>query len=136
MPTLDAKLSLGQFGEECALGYLRQNGYQLVAKNFRLHPYGEIDLIVYKDKTLVFVEVKTRQSRLSLDDRGLLNHQKLLKVRRVAQLFLAQQKSSPVCQSYRIDVILVRIDACKKSTRARVHLEHHPNLWSDQESIF
>ena len=40
--------------------YLIQNGYTLVERNYRTRR-GEIDLIVRKDDTLVFVEVKLRR---------------------------------------------------------------------------
>jgi putative endonuclease len=42
------------------LRYLIQNGYTLVERNYRTRR-GEIDLIVRKDDTLVFVEVKLRR---------------------------------------------------------------------------
>ena len=40
--------------------YLIQNGYTLVERNYRTRR-GEIDLIVRKDDTIVFVEVKLRR---------------------------------------------------------------------------
>jgi putative endonuclease len=42
------------------LRYLIQNGYTLVERNYRTRR-GEIELIVRKDDTLVFVEVKLRR---------------------------------------------------------------------------
>ena len=49
----------GLQGEDIALNYLNQRGFTLVKRNFR-YRRAEIDLIVQKDKLLVFVEVKTR----------------------------------------------------------------------------
>lgn len=44
----------------CAL-YLRLKGYRILERRYR-SSYGEIDLIVCRGRTLVFVEVKQRQS--------------------------------------------------------------------------
>ena len=63
---------LGPIGERRALWYFRLRGYRIVARNVRLRR-GEIDLIVRRGRTLVFVEVKTRQS-LAAVFRGELVH--------------------------------------------------------------
>ena len=52
---------LGRLGERRAAWYYRLRGYAIVARNVRSRG-GEIDLIVRRGRTLVFVEVKTRQS--------------------------------------------------------------------------
>ena len=49
----------GRKGEETAARYLVRQGYTILARNYRYRK-AEIDLIVRKDKLLVFVEVKTR----------------------------------------------------------------------------
>src|SRR5215213_8561827 len=46
--------SPGAWGEDLALRYLIQHGYKLLERNYRTRR-GEIDLIVRKDDTLVFV---------------------------------------------------------------------------------
>ena len=53
--------AVGKMGEETALQYLISQGYCLVFQNYRCR-LGEIDLIIQKEKTLVFVEVKTRKN--------------------------------------------------------------------------
>ncbi len=52
---------LGALGERRAAWHFRLRGYRIVGRNVRLRR-GEIDLIVRRGTTLVFVEVKTRQS--------------------------------------------------------------------------
>ncbi len=60
----------GRKGEALVLQVYLQKGYQLVVKNFQYYQtgvrgrLGEIDLIFYKDRLIVMVEVKTRSSLL------------------------------------------------------------------------
>tara|TARA_R110002124_G_scaffold46393_1_gene139331 strand:- start:348 stop:704 length:357 start_codon:yes stop_codon:yes gene_type:complete len=49
----------GHWGEEKASVFLMEKGFEILEKNYR-HKHMEIDLIVKKDNTLIFVEVKTR----------------------------------------------------------------------------
>ncbi len=50
---------LGRHGEELAKAHLENTGYEILDENWT---YGkaEVDLIAYKDRTLIFIEVKTR----------------------------------------------------------------------------
>jgi len=54
-------LELGRKGEALAKAYLEQQGFEILDENWT---YGkcEVDMIVYKDRRIVFVEVKTRSS--------------------------------------------------------------------------
>jgi putative endonuclease len=49
----------GRRGEAVALWYLRLKLYRLLARRYRT-PVGEIDLIMRRGRTIVFVEVKQR----------------------------------------------------------------------------
>jgi putative endonuclease len=53
--------TLGDLGERLAADYLRGLGFEIVARQ-HLSQIGEIDLIARDGDTIVFVEVKTRQS--------------------------------------------------------------------------
>ncbi len=55
-----SRISLGKYGEDFACRYLRNKGYDILARNFRCHRYGEIDIIAQKDGCISFIEVKTR----------------------------------------------------------------------------
>ncbi|CAN5206858.1 hypothetical protein BH11CYA1_BH11CYA1_26340 [soil metagenome] len=55
--------TLGNLGEQIASDYLSELGFELWARNFRVHRLGEIDIIASQnDKALVFAEVKTRMA--------------------------------------------------------------------------
>lgn len=51
----------GQKYEGIAQRYLKEQGYEILCKNYRC-PYGEIDIIARQGEYLVFVEVKYRRS--------------------------------------------------------------------------
>src|SRR5262245_31627517 len=56
-------LTLGQRGERAAARYLKRLGYRIVARGERPGAgRGELDLVAVDDRTVVFVEVKTRLS--------------------------------------------------------------------------
>ncbi len=48
-------------GERAAARYLRRLGYKIVGRHQRDH-FGELDLVAVDNRTIVFVEVKTRTS--------------------------------------------------------------------------
>lgn len=50
---------VGRKGELMAKLYLEQQGYEIMDENW-CHGKAEIDLIAYKDKVIIFTEVKTR----------------------------------------------------------------------------
>ena len=52
---------LGTRGERLAARYLKRQGYQILGRQVCL-PSGELDLVARDEKTIVFVEVKTRES--------------------------------------------------------------------------
>jgi len=53
------KKERGEQGERLAEGYYLKNGYGLLARNYRTRT-GEIDLVLLKDDTVVFAEVRGR----------------------------------------------------------------------------
>jgi len=59
----NTNVATGQKGEALALEYLLGLGCALVEKNYR-KSCGEVDIIVRDRDTLVFVEVKSRNSRV------------------------------------------------------------------------
>ena len=52
---------LGKFGEELAVEFLQQNGYEILETNWTFQK-AEIDIIAQKENILAVVEVKTRSS--------------------------------------------------------------------------
>jgi putative endonuclease len=52
---------LGKLGEELAVDFLQQNGYEILETNW-VFQKAEIDIIAQKENILAVVEVKTRSS--------------------------------------------------------------------------
>lgn len=53
--------SVGKWGEDAVVEYLRKRGYMIAARNVRT-PYGEIDIVTRQGDVTIFVEVKTLRS--------------------------------------------------------------------------
>ncbi|MGO8751474.1 MAG: YraN family protein [Thermoguttaceae bacterium] len=82
---LSSPKPLGARGEAAAARYLRRLGYKVVARGERLQ-LGEIDLVALDGRTIVFVEVKTRQSAEAGNPCEAVD---LVKQRRLTRLALA-----------------------------------------------
>lgn len=54
--------TIGKWGEEAVAAYLKERGYEIMARNART-PYGEIDIVAKQADITIFVEVKTRTSK-------------------------------------------------------------------------
>ena len=109
--------SSGAWGEDLALRYLLRRGYNLVERNYRKRR-GEIDLIVRKEETLVFVEVKLRRSTGFGDPLEAVTARKQAIIRSLAEQYLAENQ--PDFDTVRFDV--VGILATQTGTRIE-HIE-------------
>ena len=83
----DFRKSLGSFGEDLAAQKLRQQGLQIVTRNWRCH-LGEIDIIAKRGDLLVIVEVKTRRGRKAGTPEQGVDARKQAKLCRLAQCYV------------------------------------------------
>jgi len=81
----------GSYFEEMACRHLQKKGLKLLAKNFR-HRQGEIDLIMYHDNTLVFVEVRYRKIATYGSAEESITHRKQQSIISTANYFLMKKK--------------------------------------------
>jgi putative endonuclease len=112
-------MTLGRWGECKAAEHLQLMGYRLLAQNWRCQ-HGEIDLIMQKDDETVFVEVKTRRTLSAGTPEEALTPQKVTKLIKLAQIYLANYDLD---SSWRIDLVAVECDAGGNLRRC----EHMPN---------
>ncbi len=85
--TLVKPKSLGQRGEAAAARYLKRRGYKIVARSDRA-ARGELDLVAVDGRTVVFVEVKTRQSQEAGNPGEAVGRDKQRRITRLALSYL------------------------------------------------
>jgi putative endonuclease len=118
----DPRQTLGRRGEALAAEHLERRGCTILTRNYRTR-WGELDIVALDGQTLVFCEVKTRQSRGGRP-RPLeaIRGEKQLRVRRMAATWLAQTRSRPYAPEIRFDAIGVLLDG-SGALAALEHLE-------------
>lgn len=80
----------GKKGEDLAAGWLRQNGFTILHRNWRFS-HVEIDIIAQRSNCLHFVEVKTgRNSRYGRPEER-VHQKKWQRLQACAQAYLEQQ---------------------------------------------
>ena len=99
----------GARGEEIAAGYLVENGYRIIAKNFRFRRAGEIDIVAREGDDLVFCEVKMRGSDAYGPPEYAVTPMKQRTIRKIAAAYLALNGIEG--QPCRFDVVMIRSGA-------------------------
>jgi putative endonuclease len=92
----------GRRAETLAAWWLRLKGYRVLARRVRT-PFGEVDLVIRKGRTLVFVEVKARLDAARAA--ASVTHVTQRRVSRASNALLARFGRD--CEAVRIDVVLV-----------------------------
>jgi len=117
----DLRQHLGRVGERLALEHLERLGYRLIARNHRTR-FGELDLIVCDDATIVFVEVKARRDGAVAGALESVPPRKQRQVRGMAAAWLVEATDRPRSRDLRFDVVAVTVD--RDGTLVRLdHLE-------------
>jgi putative endonuclease len=109
-----------QVGEEAAARYLSRRGWTILARNWRVR-VGELDLVVRRGSTLVFVEVKARTSSEFLEPQLGVDFRKQVRLRRVARAYLAFER--PAFQDCRFDGVSVVLEG------SRPRITHHEDAF-------
>lgn len=97
------KRSIGEEGENIAVGHLIKNGYKILKRNFRVGRMGEIDIIAFSKGYICFIEVKARSSTLYGTPAEAVGRSKQSSILRLANIYLSQNNSFD--QNVRFDVI-------------------------------
>jgi putative endonuclease len=109
---------LGLLGERLAARWLVRRGWSVIAHRYR-NGHWELDLIVRKDQTVAFVEVKTRSDLSFGGPIAALNYYKLGLIRRSAIIWMSRYARAGF--EYRIDVVGVVVDGLTVKVR---HVEN------------
>jgi putative endonuclease len=120
-----AKQQFGELGERIAERWLRRHGWRVVQRRFR-SGHRDIDLVVERDGTVAFVEVKARHGREFGDPVEAVNWSKQKELVRSAYVWI--DRHGRPSDTYRFDVIGVLVEG------ERVRIRHVPNAFSLSES--
>lgn len=80
-------LKTGQKGEDLAVKYLKEKGYEILETNWRFRR-SEVDIIVQDQKVLVFVEVKTRSSNYFGEPASFVSNRKKILLQDAATAYM------------------------------------------------
>lgn len=102
--------SIGKEAEILVENYFKEKGYEVLAKNFKTKT-GEIDLILKKNKILVFVEIKSEASFKGFLPEEKVDLKKQERIKRTAEVFFFKnfQKLSKI-EEIRFDVVVVNLE--------------------------
>ena len=121
----DPRRRLGRIGEQLAARHLQRLGYRVLARNHRTR-FGELDLVVYDERVLVFVEVKTRRAPAGAGGPfEAVDRRKQVQVRRMAARWLAEVADRPRGLDLRFDVVGVTVDGAG----GLISLEHREGVF-------
>ncbi len=98
----------GAEGETLACRHLQDQGYRILARNFRCRS-GEIDVVAREGDVTVFVEVKDRRGRSHGEGHESVTFGKRRRVVRAARLFAASRGLSE--EPIRFDVVSIERDS-------------------------
>lgn len=115
--------NLGRKGEELAKQHLETAGYEILDENWRFGK-AEVDLIAYLDKTIIFVEVKTRTGNAFGEPEDFVNSEKQALLVSAADEFIEVMDFNGEA---RFDIIAILFDR-----QGNHHLNHIQDaFWPD-----
>jgi len=91
------KDQLARAGEDAGADYLESKGYTVLHRNIRF-PEGELDIVAKWRKTLIFIEVKTRETEKFGKPYEFVSEQKQRRLRAMASRFVS------LCRLQRVEV--------------------------------
>ena len=94
---------IGKKGEVTAVQYCRRLGYLVINTHYTSR-WGEIDIIAKDGDEIVFIEVKSRTTKLFGEPEESITKEKLARLTKTIAVFLFEH---PEILEYRIDVIVV-----------------------------
>jgi len=97
---------LGRRGEKAAARHLKRSGYAILERNYTVME-GEIDLIAFRDGTIVFVEVRSQTEPALIDPLRTVNRRKQSRVIRAAKHYASVHRLDAEDVELRFDVIRV-----------------------------
>lgn len=116
------KQNIGKLGEDIAVKYLENHGYDILERNYR-KPWGEIDIVAQQSQELVFIEVKTQNQKFEWRPEENVTRHKKHQLSRIIMTYLKEHKITE-SQEWRIDVLAITLDFQTKNAQ----IEHIENI--------
>lgn len=114
----DARVKLGQRGEELAVAELARSGYEIVARNWRCQA-GEVDIVAREGDAFHFFEVRTRRGREYGTPEESVTPTKRQRMIDVALIYLGEHDLGEV--DWRIGFVAVEMDRTGRLVRLEVY---------------
>jgi putative endonuclease len=105
-----ARQAFGELGERIAERWLLRRGWRVVQRRFR-SGHRDIDLVVERDGTVAFVEVKARKGAEFGGPLQAVNHRKRKQLERSAMVWV--DRHGREAESYRFDVVGVLVNGAE-----------------------
>jgi putative endonuclease len=116
-----ARQAFGELGERIAERWLRHQGWNVVNRRFR-NGRRDIDLVVRRDRTVAFVEVKARKGSDFGGPVAAVNWRKQKELAKSAHIWI--DRHGQPSEDYRFDVVGVLVDG------ERVRVRHVADAFS------
>ncbi len=116
----------GKMGEDFAVSYLENNGYEITARNYRSE-FGEIDIIAKNREVIAFVEVKTRNQSALDRPSAWVDRRKQKKLLQTAYVYMTETDTQ---LQPRFDIVEV---AYNNQTNIPPQIEHIENAFGELE---
>lgn len=101
-----SKQKKGSYGEELAVKFLKEKGYEIIEQNYR-YGHGEVDIVAMDKKELVFVEVKYRKNLEYGSPEYAVTKSKQRQVRKISELYIMEKGDDIEFDNARIDVVAI-----------------------------
>lgn len=96
--------AIGDEGEDLAAEYLVGQGYRIRDRNYR-SLFGEVDIVAVDAGTIVFVEVKKKNTDRFGSPGEMITNNKIGKIKRTAEIYLREKGLES--RAWRIDAVLI-----------------------------
>jgi len=126
---MNSEINIGVWGERRAERYLKENNFKVIETNFRSKA-GEIDIVAIEEKTILFIEVKTRADLSCGLPCEAVDRKKRYRIIRAALLYIAMEVNKRLLSEvseFRFDVIEILV------LNSRVWLRHIKNAFSNDD---
>jgi putative endonuclease len=114
----------GLFSEKCASIWLLLKGYRILEQRYKTK-VGEVDLIVSKNKTIAFVEVKARPTKEQALES--ITPQMRHRIARTAEYYMSHNDVADY--DFRFDVVAVMPFSFRNIIGGQFFIHHLDNAW-------